>query len=227
MAQMIGYVPAYADEATGDIYVNPDAGIVGGHDEDDSGFLGPRARLRRLERRGGRIAAREAKIRNRLGYDADDDEPAPADIYQAAAASGMVNENQFNGLGFVALAASAVGFISDTVNRNLWGKSLVLDSDDPSSILVTAISIAGLPINVGSQGTPLSMFKHDSTRFGISFGRKLGLVGQTILVNLQNIDAGAPHTVSGGIICDELNPYAMQTWMERMLLEAAVSGFQP
>jgi hypothetical protein len=226
MATFIGMVPAYADDATGDVFVNPNE-ISGAGDDDDSGFLGlgREARLRRIDRRQERLGRREARIRGRMGVE-DDEQETPADIYQAAAAAGMVNENQFNGLGAVVLLASGAGNLSDTVNRNLWGKSLVLDSDDPASITVTAISIAGLPINVGAKGTPLSMFKHDSTRFGISFGRKLGLVGQTILVQLQNIDAGSGHTVSGGIICDELNPYAMQRWMEQMLLEAAVMGFQ-
>ncbi len=225
--QMIGYLPAYAD-ASGQMFVDTNAQLVGGGDDDDSGFLGlgPQARLDRIERRMERLGARRDRIAARQGGGAAADE-TPADIYQAAAASGMLNENQYNGLGAVVLVASGTGNLSDVVNRNLWGKSMVLESDDPSAILVTGISIAGLPVNVGSKGTPLSMFKHDSTRFGISFGRKLGLVGQTILVQLQNVDAGSGHTVSGGIICDELNPYAMQRWMEQMLLEAAVQGFQP
>lgn len=228
--QLVGYLPAYADQ-TGNMYVDTNAALVGdaAGGDDDSGLLGlgGGARLDRIERRIGRLQARRDRIASRRGIAAVEDDETPADIYQAAAASGMLNENQYNGLGAVVLAASGTGNLSDVVNRNLWGKSMVLESDDPSSILVTGISIAGLPINVGSKGTPLSMFKHDSTRFGISFGRKLGLVGQTILVQLQNVDAGSGHTVSGGIICDELNPYAMQRWMEQMLLEAAVQGFQP
>jgi hypothetical protein len=152
-------------------------------------------------------------------------EAAPADVYQAAAASGMISENQFNGLGSTTLAASGTGTLSDTINRNLWGKSLVLNSDAPAQVLVTGITVAGLPVNIGALGAPLSMFSHDSTRFGISFGRRLALTGQTFLVNVTNIDTGSAHQVAGGIIADELNPYAMQKWMETMLLQAASNGF--
>lgn len=231
--ELVGYLPAYADSA-GQMFVDTQAALVGDvgdvGDIDDSGRLGlgrGARRAARIDRRIARLEARRARLGGGGGVAVVDDDESPADIYQAAAASGMLNENQYNGLGAVVLVASGTGNLSDVVNRNLWGKSMVLESDDPSAILVTGISIAGLPINVGSKGTPLSMFKHDSTRFGISFGRKLGLVGQTILVQLQNVDAGSGHTVSGGIICDELNPYAMQRWMEQMLLEAAVQGFQP
>jgi hypothetical protein len=41
-------------------------------------------------------------------------------------------------------------------------------------------------------------------------------------VSLQNIDAGVDHIATGGIIADEMNPYAMQRLWEKMLLTAAV-----
>ena len=53
----------------------------------------------------------------------------------------------------------------------------------------------------------------------------LALTGQTVAVNVYNVDAGSGHSVSGGIIADELNPYAMQKYMEYMLLGAAKMGF--
>jgi hypothetical protein len=136
----------------------------------------------------------------------------------------MINENQYNGLGAKSIGAGLDGFLEDTINRTLWGKSLVLDSDGSALVVVTGITVAGLPVNVGAQGAPLSMFAHDATRFGISFGRRLALTGQTFRVTVHNND-GAPHWVSGGIVADELNPYAMQRWYEQSILQAAMQGF--
>lgn len=229
-AVQIGNVPLYADEATGEVFVDPADAQVGAADEDEeSGFLGfgKKAKLRRVEKRLGRLQHRREKLQSKLGSGEDTMfDAAPADLYQLAAASGMVNENQYNGLGNVTVPKTgASALLTDTINRNLWGKSLVLDSDSPSSVLVTSITVAGLPINVGNKGTPLSMFATNSTRFGISFGRKLALTGQTVVVTLVNIDTAADHFGTGGIIADEMNPYAMQRWMEQMLLTAATSGF--
>jgi hypothetical protein len=226
----IGSVPLYADEATGEVFVDPaDAQVGSAADEDDSGFLGlgAKAKARRIEKRIARLQRRRDKVSSKQQEgDGTMFDAAPADLYQLAASSGMVNENQFNGLGaVVVLKTGANATLQDTINRNLWGKSLVLDSDAPSVILVMAITIAGLPLNVGNQGTPLSMFATNSTRFGISFGRKLALTGQSVVVTLSNVDTANDHTVSGGIIADEMNPYAMQRWMEQMLLTAATSGF--
>jgi hypothetical protein len=159
------------------------------------------------------------------------DAPAPSgDMYQAASAAGMVTENQFNGLGSVEIPARTekgpgVAKLQDCVNRNLWMKSLVLDAGEGADrVLVASVTVAGLPINVGNQGTPLSMFATNSTRFGTSFGRRLSLTGQSVVISLEN-HSDKPVFVSGGIICDEINPYAMQKYMEQMLLSAAVAGF--
>jgi hypothetical protein len=117
--EQIGSVPLYLNPQTGEVNVDPeDVNEVA-----ESGRIG---------RRRGRGQAFDAPI---------------ADVYQAAAAAGMINENQYNGLGNADIAASGTGSITDTINRNLWGKSLVLDSDDAPSILVTSITIAGLPLN--------------------------------------------------------------------------------
>lgn len=227
MPHIIGSVPLYADEASGNVFVDSHDVSSAGADDEAGAYWWPRhgeRRLARIDRREGRLEGREARLRDRMGYDPA--EAAPADLYQTAAATGMVQENQYDGLGSVSIVASGTGTLSDTINRNLWAKSLVLDTDAPSLILVTSITVAGLPINVGSKGAPLSMFATNSTRYGISFGRKLALTGQTFAVNLSNSDAGSSHIVSGGIIADELNPYAMQLYMEKMLLMAATQGFQ-
>lgn len=159
-----------------------------------------------------------------------DDYLHAGDIYSHAAAHGMLIEGQVNGLGVVMLprrgdGGPGRGELRDCINRNVWGKALVLDARDPASAVVTMITVAGLPVNVGNQGTPLSAFTSNSTSFGISFGRRLALTGQTIVVTLENYDT-AENMVTGGLLCDEMNPYAMQKWMEQMLLEAAVGGFK-
>jgi hypothetical protein len=225
MPDIIGSVPLYADDA-GAVYVDPD-------DVEGVGALSPR-RERRLSRRLDRLGRRSARISDRL-YDDEEVEvqaavqkmEEPADIYAAAAAGGMITENQYEGLGSATISAGGTGSLTDTVNRNIWVKSIVLDSDEAGVgfLLVTGITFAGLPLNVGSLGAPLRSFAHDSTRFGINFGRRLALTGQQIRITFSNVDSSG-HTVSGTCIGDELNPFAMQKWMEQMLLQAAVSGFR-
>lgn len=220
---IVGNVPVHYDPQSGEVFVDPADAQVGDIDDvAESGRVywpfGKRARGRRQVVRAAR-----------RGYAAPEvAEESPADLYQAAAAQGMVQENQFNGLGYASIAAASSstspgsGTIENTVNRNMWAKSIVLDSDAPSQVLVTAITIAGLPIQIGTEGAPLSMFATNSTRFGISFGRKLALVGQEIQVTFNNIDTSSAHTATGGVIADEMNPFAMQRLWERMLLTAAV-----
>jgi hypothetical protein len=229
----IGYAPVKQDSAgnlyadTGTIVAGGDADIYGETDEDsivETGRLGVRGarNARSLDRRIARLEGRRAR---RMG---DQDEVVadamPQDLRQAAAAAGMLAENQFNGLGSSnSVAAGASGSITDTINRHIWAKSLVLDAlSDQANFLVTAITIAGLPFQIGSKGAPLKMFAQDSTRFGVSFGRRLALTGQTFAVTCTNVGAGAD-TFTGGLIVDELNPYAMQAFMEHMLLQAIVS----
>ncbi len=216
---IVGSVPVYHDPQSGEVYVDPADAQVGEVEESGRVYwpFGKRAK-------GRRQAVRET----RRSYGREEAQESPADLYQAAAAQGMVQENQYDGLGYTSIAAAtgattpSTASIEDTVNRNLWAKSIVLDSDAPSQVLVTAITIAGLPIQIGNEGAPLSMFATNATRFGISFGRKLALVGQQIQVTLANIDTGSAHNASGGVIADEMNPYAMQRLWERMLLSAAV-----
>lgn len=235
MNDIVGSVPLYATES-GTLYV--DQGDI----NDGVGSIEPRDRGSRRDRRTtrklARLGKRETRLLARLEDDEDDAQVSevdtvtrrmevPADIYAAAAANGMITESQYEGLGSASIAALGTGALSDTVNRNIWVKSIVLDSevDGIGFLLVTAITFAGLPVNVGSLGAPLRTFSHDSTRFGINFGRRLVSVGQQIRITFSNVGAAA-YVVSGDAICDELNPYAAQKWMEQMLLQAAVSGFQ-
>lgn len=219
---LVGSVPVYLDEATGDLVADVDS-------IDEGGALfqrNPARRAARLQRRMGRIQGKLAQ----LGYDGPEEmvesqEGEPIlDLYQQATALGAVTENQFDGLGSTSIAASSTANLSDTLNRNVWAKGFVLDSDDPPSILVTGISVAGLPVNIGSSGAPLSMFANNSTRFGIQFGRRPILTGQRVVINLSNIDSSV-HVASGALVCDELNPYMTQQLMERVLVQAAVDMY--
>jgi len=114
--------------------------------------------------------------------------------------------------------ATPTGTLSDQINRTLWIRGIVLDSDSPGFVIVTAASVAGIPINVGSKGAPIRMWSHDSTRVSFEFAPRMAMVGQTVSVSVQNIDAAAGHSASGGLVADEINPFAFQRTMEAMLL---------
>jgi hypothetical protein len=216
---------AYIDTATGEVFADSGVGDV------DSGAAFGRGRSARLARRASRARGRAAKYEAMLAdadeSDADLEMPAAranlVESYRLAGAANLVQENQFDGLGFTTIAASGTGNLTDTLNRTFWAKSVILDSDDPSSIIVTGITVAGLPVNVGSQGIPLSLWSRDSTRFMQVIGRRPINVGQQFRINLQNIDAGSGHTVSGGLIGDELSPYMAQQALEKVLIDAALA----
>lgn len=225
--QLAGYAPVFVNEATGDIGVDTNAMVAG---DDDSGAV---YRPRRFARRQRRLARQEGRLANRRArwgmadavVDEADEEDAPIlDLYQQATALGAVTENQFDGLGSDSMTAGGTGQLSDTMNRNVWAKGFVLDSDDPPSVLVTSITIAGLPVNIGNEGAPLSLFASNSTRFGIQFGRRPILVGQRVVIDLLNIDSSG-HIASGVLVCDELNPYMTQQLWERVLVQAAVDMY--
>lgn len=217
--------PVFLDPATGDLFADPG---VGG---DDSGaFLrrSPAGLARRARRAESRAAARRARAAVLFDEDEDDDVMPQArsslvESYRLAGAANLINADQFDGLGFTTIAASATGTLTDTLNRQFWAKSLCLDSDDPASLVVTAVSVAGIPINVGSLGAPLSLWSRDSTRFSTTLGRRAISVGQQFRVSLQNIDAGSGHQVSGVIIGDELMPGIAQQAMEKVVIEAALA----
>ncbi|NDC64323.1 MAG: hypothetical protein EBZ59_10150 [Planctomycetia bacterium] len=230
MSTMVGSAPVYLNEATGDLIADVNAiGEMGEVDGmDDSGAVFSPRRMRRGQRRLARIDRRRARLAAKYGIaeetESDDSDAPILDLYQQATALGAVTENQYDGLGSDSLAAGGTGQLADILNRNVWAKGFVLDSDDPPSILVTAITIAGLPVNIGSEGAPLSLFASNSTRFGIQFGRRPILVGQRVVIDLLNIDSSG-HIASGVLVCDELNPYMTQQLWERVLVQAAVDMY--
>jgi hypothetical protein len=187
-----------------------------------------------------------------------------ADVYQQAVESGLVKKGQFNGLGVVVIPPGETAFMSDTINRNMWMTRLILDGSDLSMVVVSGVTIAGLPMNIGCLDAPASVFRWDGTPPPITFrdedklpdealgdgadwngwcekrgvtmaevfaslsasSRMLVLVGQNVRVTLRNIGT-EPVTVTGGLLADELNPYAMQRWMEATLLMMAEEEGRP
>lgn len=70
------------------------------------------------------------------------------------------------------------------------------DPDDPSSLVVTSVEINGELLNMGSSGTPLSLFSRDSEMFITSWGTREA--GSGVYVVVQNIDNQAH------LVCAEL-----------------------
>jgi hypothetical protein len=155
---------------------------------------------------------------------------SPEEAYQAAIAAGMVTENQFDGLGNTTIANGATGTLSNTTTRNMWIKGFVVETTSAAGavqygVVVTSITIAGLPVNIGSSGMPTQAFQSTATRFGLQLGRRLALVGQSVAMNFSNAGSAAA-LVTAGSIGDELNPYVQGQWMQFQLLQAAASGFR-
>jgi len=223
---------------------------VGALTDEEAAMLRPRQvrRLQALDRRLDRVSDRLQRTRARFGMSAPAQaapaQAAPevgrnlsmADAYQIAAAQGMVKENQYDGLGRVAIPAASTAILTTTVNRSYWIKSFVFSSgySVPAGagggvlprglVTVNAITIAGLPVNIGAQGAPAEMFSPDGTRFGLSFGRQFVQTGQIVQVTFQNFAADAV-SVTGGLIVDEVNPYAAQAWTQHAMINAAINGF--
>ena len=228
----LGQITAYMDPVTGAISIDQSE-IASLQNGGEVGAVRPFAWARKPEvreaLRAGDAEVREARqarhmsaVQARSGVAQNVTAPG-IDALAAAKQAGLVVQNQYNGLGNVALAAvggANTGTLTDTVNRTLWIRGSVLDSDASAYILVTSVTVAGIPINVGSKGTPLGMFARDATRFGMEFAPRLASVGQVVTVALTNLDAGAAHIATGGVIVDEINPYAFQRIMENTLLQS-------
>lgn len=225
-AAPIGYAPVYRDHS-GAMYVDPD-GVQIGNVEDEAGFLrlgNAQKQASRLHNRIERLELREQQLARQGGPVPPEQGPTVynADLRAIAAQKGLIVENQFNGLGSATVVASGTGTLTDNMNRDCWIKSLVLSSDVTAVTAVTTITVAGIPINIGSKSMPMEAFSRDSVRFGISFGRRLVRSGQAVTVGLSNISAATSINVQGGLICDEMAAYLVQGVAEAGLL-AAVNG---
>jgi len=216
-------VPAY-DDGTGAIFINPDQAQIGALDD---GGGPPRRLLRRL----ARVQQAENRLENRLGQFAGQGSPAQmappatmADAYAALSAQGLINENQVNGLGYASVTTLSTGTLTDTLNRTVWVKSINVEaSATASQLLVTSIDFAGIPVNVGSKGSPSTVFNATSTRFGLSYGRRQIATGQTVTVNLYNA-SGSTIVASGTLIVDEVDAGVQRRLQENQLLGALTSG---
>ncbi len=177
----------------------------------------------RAARQARRAGIRDARLAGRAGADlrvaAESIRPS-SDSLALANQAGLVTKNQIMGLGSSIPVASASGNINASVQRACWIRGLVLDSDSPAYMAVTQITLAGIPKTIGTAGSPLSMFLRDATRFGMEFAPVLAQVGQVFQVNFTNLDAAAAHVIQGGLVVDELNPYAAQRVMENMVFQA-------
>lgn len=168
-------------------------------------------------------------------------QPAPAPrrlspemAYQSAIAGGLVSENATLGLGYQSLSGTAGATVScsATVQRNIWCKSFIASAVYSTSYVsglysacgVTALTIAGIPINIGTGAVPITALQGDATRFGMSFGRRFAGVGTLIQVDFVNF-LGVPANVSAGVIGDEMNPFVQGQLAQMQLLQAAGSGF--
>lgn len=159
---------------------------------------------------------------------------SPEMAYQSAIAGGLVSENATLGLGYQSLSGTAGATVScsATVQRNIWCKSFIASavysslytSGLYSACGVTALTIAGIPINIGTGAVPISALQGDATRFGMSFGRRFAGVGTLIEVSFVNFLAVAAN-VSAGVIGDEMNPFVQGQLAQMQLLQAAGSGF--
>ena len=100
-------------------------------------------------------------------------------------------------------------------NRNSWFKKCVM-SASMKGVVVEAITIAGLPMNIGCRGMPIEAFAGPGGR---DFDRRIILVGQTVHVTVRN-EGTERGVVSAGFVCDELNPYVFQKAVENIALES-------
>lgn len=230
---MVGMVPAYANEA-GEIFA--DAGAL---DSDGDGYSDRQERrLGRFDRRSARIddrrSERREKILSRWGSTFQNaGETVPREeAYSVLTAKGLINRGGVAGLGAITLAANVSGTLSSSMTRTLWIRNFVMVSDATGNALVAvnSITLAGIPVNVGNAGAPLSMFGSDATRFNDNlfggFGSSRAVqVGQQVSVVLTNLDTAA-HTVQIGLVVDEVNPSVQNAMFETMMLQAA-SGASP
>lgn len=168
------------------------------------------------------LRARVALLENRTKLPSLDNVPID-ELYDRAVACGMVTTDQFNGLSQATIEPGTSGELRDTINRNCWARRLHLSgvsfsstgptqfTRNPAEVVVEAISIAGLPLNIGSLGMPLASFND------IDLGRRPLLVGQTVRVLVRNL---GPHSavVTVGLMCDVLNPYIDPQVTDRMML---------
>lgn len=217
-ATRIGEVPVWQLEDGSTVIDDDDVGALVGS---GPGMLGKRTGKRPL----ANVRVQTAAAPRRL---------SPEMAYQSAIAGGLVAENATLGLGYQSLSGTAGATVScsATVQRNIWCKSFIASAVYSTSYVsglysacgVTALTIAGIPINIGTGAVPITALQGDATRFGMSFGRRFAGVGTLIQVDFVNF-LGVAANVSAGVIGDEMNPFVQGQLAQMQLLQAAGSGF--
>lgn len=222
-------VPLYRDH-TGALQADLDGIDLSGADGSGALKMGQQRHLGRLHNRIERLQGREQQLQSQLASQPGESGPTVynADLRALAAQKGLIQENQFDGLGFITTLAGSSGAtinssLTDNLNRDCWIKSMVMSASSTSIVGVTAITVAGVPINIGSKTMPLETFIATSVRFGISFGRRLVRSGQAVTVSVTNISNATNTDCQAGLICDEMASYLVAGVAEAGLL-AAVNG---
>lgn len=105
-------------------------------------------------------------------------------------------------------------YLHDTLARHCRVKRLLL-AGDLEDLLVVSLTVAGIPVNLGSKPLPAVAFSNQGP--GIPFENRLAFPGQQVSVQLLYKGAKPRVLVSGGLICDELlDPMSAQV-MENIL----------
>lgn len=158
-----------------------------------------------------------------------------AELFDEAAADGALVEGQFNGLGSIVLQPGERATLSDICNHNALVRRARFDAapvDEPhpegaawalAQIQVTAVTLGGSPVNLGSRSMALGAANDLLAPDRIGFGARPVLVGQSMSVNLYN-PSGRAIIVSGGFLCDAVSPYWEQQKHERMLIDAVIKS---
>ncbi len=112
---------------------------------------------------------------------------------------------RYEGPPWTADGSSTTGTLTEPAQRALKVEGLVLNASHPF-VQIGSLSLAGLPLNVGSKGIPLDLFCQTSLAgMGLWHGRHPLLPGQQIRLSLENVSPW--HTYAcGGAIGFELNP---------------------
>lgn len=182
-------------------------------------------------------------------------EPEVIDVYEAAKANGGIKQNQFNGLGTALIRRGSFGALTDQVNYNMWPTRLILDLRDRqqpcADLLVVGIRYGGTPLDLaqvrvpladeplialvlddpnfptGYTGIPVARFVEQEGA-GLLLPRQWLMAGQRVEVVVRHVARGeSPESfeITGAMICDVMDPYVMQRWMEETLLAAAAQGY--
>jgi len=134
---------------------------------------------------------------------------------------GYVQPGHYNGLGTITtIAPGATGVLQDYLNRNCWARTLHLRTVKPAEVankvVVTSVTHAGMPVNIGNLGAPIAQFENFDLERDGNENLVFLFVGQSFQVHLRNDSDQSVH-VSGGFDADELTYFGMGALLENTL----------